>query len=110
MRECGRVEIPFLYGKMVVMNATAEIDKSGRLVVPKKVRDALHVQAGDRFLVEEKEDGIFLRPIYPEVRLEERDGLMVMVGGPPATYDSVELINEQRERRMRYVSGLADEP
>lgn len=95
---------------MAFMNTIAEIDRSGRLVVPKKVRDALHVQAGARFFVEEKEDGIFLRPIYPEVRLEERGGLMVMVGGPPANHDSVELNNEQRERRMRYVSGLSDEP
>lgn len=93
------------------MSSIAEIDKAGRLVVPKKIRDTLHVRAGDRFAVEEKEDGILLRPIYPEVRLEERDGLMVMVGGPPVTNDDiVELINRQRERRMQYVAGLSDEP
>jgi AbrB family looped-hinge helix DNA binding protein len=92
------------------MNTIAEIDKSGRLVVPKKVRDTLRVRAGDRFAVEEKEDGIFLRPIHPEVRLEKRDGLMVMVGGPTANYDIVEVINEQRERRMRYIAGLSNEP
>jgi AbrB family looped-hinge helix DNA binding protein len=95
---------------MAKMNTTAEIDKSGRLVVPKKFRDAMHVQAGDRFEVEQQDDGIFLRPLHPEVRLEQRGGLMVMVGGPPANHDVVELIGEQRERRMRYVSGLSDEP
>jgi AbrB family looped-hinge helix DNA binding protein len=93
------------------MITTVEIDKAGRVVVPKKVRDALNVRAGDRFEVEGKEDGIFLRPLHPEVRLEERDGLLVMVGGPPITNDDVvEMINEQRERRMRFVSGLSDEP
>ena len=96
-------------GKMVFMNTIAEIDNSGRLVVPKKVRNALHVRAGDRFDVEEREDGIFLRLIHPEVRLVERNGLMVMTGGPPANYESTNLIEEQRERRMRFVSGLSDE-
>ena len=92
------------------MNAIAEIDKSGRLVVPKKVRDALRVRAGDRFLVEEKEDGIFLRPTHPEVRLVQKDGLFVLSGGPPAAYDPVDLVNREREARMRYVSGESNEP
>ena len=95
---------------MVLMNTVAEIDKSGRLVVPKKVRDAMGVRAGDRFVVEEKEDGIFLRPTYDEVRLVKRDGLWVLAGGPPTIYDSVALLNDDRERRMRYVSGESDEP
>lgn len=92
------------------MNAITEIDKSGRLVVPKSVRDVLRVRAGDRFEVETLEDAIVLRPLYPEIRLEERDGLMVMSGGPPANYDIIELIDEQRERRMRFIAGLSEEP
>lgn len=92
------------------MNTIAEIDKSGRLVVPKKFRDALRVHAGDRFQVEEKEDGIFLRPTYPEVQLIQKDGLLVMAGGPSSNYDAVDLVNEQREARMRFVSGESDEP
>jgi AbrB family looped-hinge helix DNA binding protein len=95
---------------MAIMNAIAEIDRSGRLVVPKKVRDALRVRAGDRFLVEQKEDGIFLRPTYPDVRLVQKDGIWVMSGGPPSNYDATDLINEQREDRMRFVSGESDEP
>jgi AbrB family looped-hinge helix DNA binding protein len=92
------------------MATIVEIDKAGRIVVPKKLRDALRVRAGDRFVVEEKDDGIFLQPTYEEVRLVRKDGLLVMVGGPPETYDVVELLNEDRERRMHYVSGESDEP
>jgi len=92
------------------MATTVEIDKAGRIVVPKKFREALHIRAGDRFIVEERDDGIFLQPAYDEVRLVEKDGVLVMVGGAPATYDIVELINEDRERRMRYVSGESDQP
>jgi AbrB family looped-hinge helix DNA binding protein len=102
-------KIPFIYGKMVFMNGTAEIDKAGRLVVPKKVRDALHVRAGDRFRVEKRGDEIVLsRDLEPT--LVKRDGLWVISGGPPADYDVVEMVREDRERRMRYVAGLSDEP
>ena len=38
----------FIYGKMAFMNAIAEIDKAGRVVVPKKFRDALHLVPGTR--------------------------------------------------------------
>jgi len=92
------------------MATIVEIDRAGRIVVPKSLRDSLRVRAGDRFLVGEKDDGIFLQPTYDEVRLVEKDGLWVMVGGPPAERSSVELIAEDRERRMRYVSGESEEP
>ncbi len=92
------------------MTAIVEIDKAGRIVVPKRFRDALRVRAGDRFLVEERDDGIFLQPAFDEVRLVQKDGLWVMVGGPPPSRSAVELVHEDRERRMRYVSGESDEP
>jgi hypothetical protein len=47
---------------------------------------------------------------FPEPRLEMRDGMWVMTGGPPVNYDAVEFIDEQRERRMQFVAGLSDEP
>jgi len=46
-----------------------------------------------------------------EARLEMRDGLLVLVGGGKRTVDDVnQEIQEQRERRMRFVAGLSDEP
>jgi AbrB family looped-hinge helix DNA binding protein len=92
------------------MATIVEIDKAGRIVVPKTLRDSLRVRPGDRFLVGEKDDGIFLQPTYDEVRLLQKDGLWVMAGGPPAERSAVELIEEDRERRIRYVAGESDEP
>jgi AbrB family looped-hinge helix DNA binding protein len=93
------------------MNAIVEIDKSGRIVVPKKLRDELHLTPGTRLRIERAGEQIVLEQDYPEPRLEMRDGLLVMVGGPPIGDDDVlDLIDKQRERRMRFVSGLSDEP
>jgi hypothetical protein len=39
------------------------------------------------------------------------DGLWVMTGGSKLTAEDVNaMIDEQRERRMNFVSGLSDEP
>ena len=93
------------------MNAIVEIDRAGRIVVPKKFRDALRLAPGTRLKVECTGDRIVLEQDLPEPRLEMRDGLLVMVSGTPITVEDVnKVIDEQRDRRMRFVAGLSDEP
>jgi AbrB family looped-hinge helix DNA binding protein len=92
------------------MSTIVEIDKAGRIVVPKKLRDALHLTPGTRLRVERAGEALKLEADFPEPRLEVRAGLWVMTGGPPIKYDVLEHIDEQRERRMRFVAGLSDEP
>jgi len=93
------------------MNAIVEIDKAGRIVIPKKIRDALHLKEGTRLRIERTGESLLLEPDFPEPRLEMRDGLLVIVGGSPLTVEDVnKVIDEQRERRMRFVAGLSDEP
>ncbi len=93
------------------MNAIVEIDKAGRIVVPKKLREALHLTPGTRLRVERLGDRLVLGQDFPEPKLEMVDGLWVMNGGPRLdTVDVNALIDEQRERRMASVAGLSDEP
>ena len=93
------------------MHTTVEIDKAGRIVVPKKMRDALHLTPGTRLKVERSGDTLMLEQDLPEPKLEMIDGLWVMTGGPRLTVEDVNaMIDEQRERRMRYVAGLSEEP
>jgi len=91
------------------MNATVEIDKAGRIVIPKKLREDLHLSPGTRLKVERSGDALVLEPDYPEAKLEMRDGLWVMTGGPDHDADIPEAIRETYEERHRRIlegSGL----
>lgn len=96
---------------MVNMVATVELDKLGRIVVPKKVRDAVGLRAGDPLKIEVRGNEVVLRAQRNHRGLYKEDGLWVYESGASMTDDDVNRwITEDRERRMRYVSGESLEP
>ena len=93
------------------MSTIVEIDKAGRIVVPKKLRDALHLTPGTRLKVERSGESLVLEQDMPEPQLEMIDGLWVMSGNKRLTADEANArIDDARELRMRFVAGLSDEP
>jgi AbrB family looped-hinge helix DNA binding protein len=43
------------------MTATVQIDKRGRIVIPKEIRDVLHLRAGDKIEIEYVDGEVILR-------------------------------------------------
>jgi AbrB family looped-hinge helix DNA binding protein len=80
------------------MSVTITIDAAGRFVLPKSIRDRLHLRAGSKLRADIVADRIELTPEPDDdVRIERRGERMVIVGGPP--FDAVEAVKADREKR-----------
>jgi AbrB family looped-hinge helix DNA binding protein len=87
------------------MTSTITIDAAGRLVLPKAMRDRLHLQAGARLKADLVADRIELTAEPDEnVRIERRGKRLVIVGGPPL--DAVKAIQADRNDRAAKLAGL----
>ncbi len=74
-------------GTIFPMEAT--VDEVGRIVVPKPLRDRLHLVAGTKVDVSEYGDGLHIAPVSRTARLEVRDGRLVAVADTPISDDDV---------------------
>ena len=78
------------------------IDRAGRLVVPKAIRDAAGLEPGTRLTVRLRGTRVELEPEPPGVRLERRGGILVAVhdrDAEPLTEDQVrETLERVRNR------------
>ena len=78
---------------------SASIDKAGRLVLPKPVRDKLGLEPGDSVAIESDGDTITLRPIRPQSTMIKKLGIWVHNGALPPGFDIVEFLDQEREKR-----------
>lgn len=83
------------------------LDKAGRVVLPKDLRDKLRLEAGDELLVEETGEQIILRPVRTEPTLKKERGVWVYQGQSRAERSNESLpnlIDAAREKRLRELS------
>jgi AbrB family looped-hinge helix DNA binding protein len=96
--------MPFTYGIshdiMLLMATRISIDKAGRVVLPKALREKMRVEAGDDLLAEAEGDRITLRPIRPEALLKKELGIWVYQG-ESSSLSIPDLIEAEREKRVR---------
>jgi AbrB family looped-hinge helix DNA binding protein len=87
------------------MITTITIDKAGRVVLPKPVRDELQLRPGDSIEVESSEERIILRPARGKGRIYKKHGVWVLHGDAPLPADVVEKTIRQlrREREQRFL-------
>jgi AbrB family looped-hinge helix DNA binding protein len=82
------------------------VDKLGRLVIPKDVRDHYQLGPGSVVRLEEIPGGIVLIPVSDHGTLEQRDGLLVHTGVPDGDLEVERILKAvQAERDLRN-SGL----
>jgi AbrB family looped-hinge helix DNA binding protein len=77
------------------------IDRAGRIVIPKNIRDAAGLTAGTEVDVELHDGRIEIEPAYTPARVVVRDGHPVIeteVDGPPITTDQVRALLESLRR------------
>jgi len=75
------------------------------------VRESLHLEDGDRVLIEAKDGAVFVRREQSGRGLIEENGLLVYDSGVDiGDGDIVQWIKDDRERRIKYVGGEVAEP
>jgi AbrB family looped-hinge helix DNA binding protein len=81
------------------MTATITIDTAGRFVLPKAMRDRLHLRAGSKLKADIIADKIELTPEPDEgVRLV-RKGKLLVITGVKKPFDAVAAVKAAREDR-----------
>jgi AbrB family looped-hinge helix DNA binding protein len=82
------------------MSITVSLDKAGRVVLPKALRDKMRLEPGDNLLVESEGERITLRPVRQQATLKKELGIWVYQG-EPADESIPDLIEREREKRIR---------
>lgn len=86
------------------MSSKLTLDRAGRLMIPKALREELHLSPGDMLQLESEGDRITLRPVRHEALLKKEQGVWVFQG-EPVNASIPDLIDQQREKRLRELTG-----
>jgi AbrB family looped-hinge helix DNA binding protein len=83
------------------MNSRLVIDKAGRIVIPKPLREKLHLEPGDALEMESTGEQITLKPVRGTGPLTKEHGVWVFHAGLPlsasATDEMLQQIREERD-------------
>jgi AbrB family looped-hinge helix DNA binding protein len=79
------------------------LDRFGRLVVPKDIRDRLGLRPGVEIEIDEKENEVILKLVDHEPSLMVKEGLLVYSG--KATGDLRAAVRAHRDDRLHKVSS-----
>lgn len=75
------------------------IDRAGRLVVPKRLREQFHFGEGATIEITAEADGLRLRLQQTTGRLIEKNGVLVQQAESASLVDATAFINQQRNTR-----------
>lgn len=88
------------------MTKKITIDKAGRIIIPKPMRKAMHLNPGDSLELEHFGEEITLRPVHEKGHMHKERGIWVFRSGEPMKDLSItEMIDKVREERSRDILG-----
>lgn len=86
-----------------IMTRMVTVDKAGRIVLPKPLRDELRLEPGDTLELDSAGDTVSLRPVRSTTPLRKERGVWVFRNGSKLTAEAVgkavRQVREQRDRR-----------
>ncbi len=77
------------------------LDKFGRIVIPKEIRDDFNLRPGSQIRIEESDQAIILKPLAGESSLHWKDGVLVFSGPPRVELDRA--LEKHREARIKSI-------
>jgi len=84
------------------------LDKFGRIVIPKKVREDFNLKAGAQIRIEKNEQTIILKPIHDVPNLILKDGVLVFSGLPIGDLENA--LKKHRENRTKNLGAKSENP
>jgi AbrB family looped-hinge helix DNA binding protein len=89
------------------MADTVTLDSTGRVVIPKGMRDELRLEPGDTLTVQSDGERVTLCPVRPESRMRKKNGIWVFQGSGPISAEEVDrVLQQQRRERDGQLLGL----
>jgi len=84
------------------------VDRFGRIVIPKKIRDDFNLKPGSQIHIEKSGEAIVLKPIHGEPNLISKEGVLVFSGKP--IDDLGEALSKHRKERINGIWSKNENP
>ena len=81
----------------------AKVDKFGRIVIPKKIRQELGIRDNSAVFIETGANGLLLKPEKSVPFIKDMDGIIVVCS--EASGDFSGFLDEEREKRIKKIAG-----
>ena len=88
------------------MSSKVVLDRAGRIVLPKILRDELRLSPGDSLDLTVQGEEVTLRPWRSSTPLQKKEGIWVFsTGNPMASDETAEALGDIRAQRDQHNSG-----
>ena len=85
----------------------ATIDKFGRIVIPKELRDLFGLKPGSTLKIDSSTEEITLKPVSDDPPLARKKGVLVITAEVHENKDIVTLVEDNRNDRIEHIIRLS---